>query len=89
MYGEPRQSLQSGGGLLQERLFVGRYAREVESVEILQGGTQTDGSRDVGGARLEALGRGGEGGLLDGDVVYHVAAPLVGRHLGEALSLAV
>ena len=94
MDGESGESFQSGGGLLEEGLLVGRDGGVVETVKILEGGAQADGSRDVGGARLETLRRGGEGGFLDGasggdasDAGFMISASSAnGRVLGFSLT---
>ena len=87
--GEARKGFQSGGGLLEQALLVGNGCGKIEVAEIFDGGTETDGSLDVGRSRLEALGWGSVGGFLEGHLVDHIAPALVGRHIGEQFLFAV
>src|SRR5277367_2812030 len=68
---KPRDVLQSLRGVNQKIVFIARDVGHADAVEIIDGGAEPDGIRDVSRTRLKAAGRRLVGGLLEGDVLNH------------------
>ena len=62
---------------------MGCCCGKIEVADVLYGSTETDCALHVGRTRLEALGRGGEGGFFESHFIDHIAPALVWGHIGE------
>src|SRR4029453_19223620 len=73
----------------EQRVLVGGARGEREPLQVLEGGAEADGARDVRRARLELVGQVVVDGLLEADRPDHVAAALEGRHRPQGRGLTV
>ncbi len=76
-------------GIMEEIVFVGGGGLEIDTVEIIDGGTEADDAFDIGGASFKFIGEFGIGGFFEADGGDHVSATLVGGHLLEEFAPAV
>ena len=76
----PRQRPQPVAGLGCQQGLVPFAVRAVEGLQVPHGRAQSERAGDVRRAGLETLGDPAEGRALEGHLLDHVAAPLVGRH---------
>ena len=76
-------------GAAQQGDFVLLHLLEADAVDEVEGLAEGGDVDEVRGAGLELEGQFGEGGAGEADVVYHLAAALVGGHLLEPFLLAV
>jgi hypothetical protein len=77
---ETRDALERVDGVHQQVVFIAGNVHHADSLEIIDGGTETDGVGDAAGAGFEASGRGLVRCFFKGDVLNHVAAAV--RRLG-------
>ena len=68
---------------------MGCYLLHADGRDVVEGGGQGRGTDVVGRASLELEGKLIEGGALEGDMLNHLAATLVGGHLVKPFLLAI
>ncbi len=71
---ETRHLLQALGGVAKQFVLVVGHGRTSQPVQVGDGRPQSDGPRDVRGARLELVGQAVERSALESDALDHVAA---------------
>ena len=81
--------LQAAGGILGQFVLVGGDGVHAEGGDVVQCAGQSGGADIVWRAGLELEGQLVEGGLLERDVLNHLAAPLVGGQFVQPVFLAV
>jgi hypothetical protein len=84
---QPRNLLQSRGGVGQEHMFVARDIDNADTIKIMDGRAQANRVSYVSRAGLKSLRRRLIEHLLEGDILNHVAAALPWRHLIQHLGL--
>ena len=70
-------------------MLVTRDIGDANAIEIIDGRAQANGIGNVAGACFKALRRRLVEGLLEGDILNHVAAALPGRHRVQDLGLSI
>src|SRR6266404_9849816 len=76
-------SRESCGGILQQITFMGHRSLKIDTVQIVDRGTESDTPRYVRRPRLKLMREVVVGGFFEGDGLDHVSAPLVRRDLFE------